>query len=804
MRSFLKRQFLSLTATALLFAALTRADAQTLYGTTAAGSDGGGGNLFSTTVNGTDFKVLHSFQFNGIDGMNPQSGVISGNDGKIYGVTANGGSAGNGTIYSYDTAAGTYQKLAEFNGSNGSNPFGQLLLYNHLFYGLTSSGGANGVGVLFSYDPVSATLTDLVDLDGTIGNTPYSGLTLLGGKLYFVTTAGGVNGGGTLAAYDPVAGTAADLFDLNSGDFPVASLVVIKNLLYGAATAGGVNGSGYLFSFDPSASSQTDIYDFSYPTGISSSGISQYDGMIYGTAVDGGSDGGGGALFSFNPVTSVYSELYAFDYNNKPSNGGYPSSTPLITNDGLFLGVTGAGGANSTGVLFSFDLLNSSNKSFRKLVDFDGTNGANPYLVALLSPAPPMTGTTAQTIHFADLTKTYGGPNFNGGGTASSGLPIVYSSSDLTVATPFGHTIRIVGAGTCTITASQPGNAVYAAAPDITATLTVKKAPLTITADNKTVYQNDPLPDLTISYTGFVYGDSVTALTTLPVINTTATSSAVQTTFPITVSGAAANNYTINYQDGVLTVVGLQQLFTLTDSVRTYGDPDFAMVTSSAGLPVTYTVDSADIATVSSSDPTLVHITGAGRTRVIARQSGNAVYAAGTDTVWLLINQAPLTITANDATIIYEQSNPVFIATYKGFVNGEDVSALTVQPVVTSTAAEEPPYPGTYLTEAYGAVSKNYVITYVPGVFTVTLPGDSLHAYCSSPGLLAVNVLSIAIQKAQVTLYSLGGQRVLSSELSLQKGFNGFSFPVSNLAAGIYIVRIEGPGLRLTQKIKIK
>lgn len=79
-----------------------------------------------------------------------------------------------------------------------------------------------------------------------------------------------------------------------------------------------------------------------------------------------------------------------------------------------------------------------------------------------------------QTISFASLpTKAYGDADFSPGATASSGLAVSYSSSDTDIATIIGGQIHIVNVGSCTITASQSGDATYNAASDVQQTLTV-------------------------------------------------------------------------------------------------------------------------------------------------------------------------------------------------------------------------------------------------------------------------------------------------------------------------------------------
>ncbi len=80
----------------------------------------------------------------------------------------------------------------------------------------------------------------------------------------------------------------------------------------------------------------------------------------------------------------------------------------------------------------------------------------------------------AQTINFAALAPI--GNNITTlalTATASSGLPVSYTSSDSAVATVSGSTLAIVGIGTITITASQAGNDNYEAAANVLRTLDV-------------------------------------------------------------------------------------------------------------------------------------------------------------------------------------------------------------------------------------------------------------------------------------------------------------------------------------------
>jgi hypothetical protein len=84
-----------------------------------------------------------------------------------------------------------------------------------------------------------------------------------------------------------------------------------------------------------------------------------------------------------------------------------------------------------------------------------------------------------QTITFGALAdKAFGDPDFNVSATASSGLLATFTASgNCTVA---GNTVHLTGAGSCTITAKQAGDANYNAAPDASRSFTIAKGNQTI------------------------------------------------------------------------------------------------------------------------------------------------------------------------------------------------------------------------------------------------------------------------------------------------------------------------------------
>jgi hypothetical protein len=93
------------------------------------------------------------------------------------------------------------------------------------------------------------------------------------------------------------------------------------------------------------------------------------------------------------------------------------------------------------------------------------------------------TGTAlSQTINFDVLAnQPYGTAPFPVSATASSGLPVTFNSQTPAVCTVSGATVTLVSVGTCTIQATQGGNANYAAASPVNQSFQVTKASQTIT-----------------------------------------------------------------------------------------------------------------------------------------------------------------------------------------------------------------------------------------------------------------------------------------------------------------------------------
>lgn len=87
---------------------------------------------------------------------------------------------------------------------------------------------------------------------------------------------------------------------------------------------------------------------------------------------------------------------------------------------------------------------------------------------------------------------------------SSSGLPIVYTSSDGNVATVGGDQLLITGVGKATISAMQPGGDRWTAAVPVAQTITVKPRVVTVSPKNLEIEEQQNLPKLEFSFSGLV------------------------------------------------------------------------------------------------------------------------------------------------------------------------------------------------------------------------------------------------------------------------------------------------------------
>lgn len=194
---------------------------------------------------------------------------------------------------------------------------------------------------------------------------------------------------------------------------------------------------------------------------------------------------------------------------------------------------------------------------------FGGGFGGSFGYAASQAAEVPWSNVASQTIDFdAPTGVTYGDGDVALGATASSGLPVTYSSATPATCTATATGVHVEAAGTCTVTASQAGDESYGPVEE-TRSFAIAKATLTVTADDKSRQVGEANPVLTATTTGFVDGDTGDVIAGTPTLSTTATSASPPGTYPIDVSvgSMSAANYTFAAVDGTLTVVAANDPF---------------------------------------------------------------------------------------------------------------------------------------------------------------------------------------------------------------------------------------------------
>jgi uncharacterized repeat protein (TIGR03803 family) len=322
--------------------------------------------VFKVRTDGTGFVTLHSFT-GSADGAYPRAALaLSGN--MLFGTTEDGGTAGKGVLFKIDTNGTGFAILHTFtNGSDGSNPYGGLLVSGNILFGTAYFGGSNGFGTVFKLDVDGNNFTTLhhftyYDSDGA---NPASALVLSGNMLYGTAHGGGDWGYGTVFKLNTngtgfVTILSCRYFDV--GAYPFAGLVLSGNTVYGATSSGGGLGYGTVFKVNTDSSGYVGLHAFmggiegSTPQGLVLSGTT-----LYGTTLWGG-DGSPGTVFQVDTEGANFATVHSFaagDYNTQGystnSDGANPNAGLTLSGNTLY-GTASAGGLNSWGTVFELRL----------------------------------------------------------------------------------------------------------------------------------------------------------------------------------------------------------------------------------------------------------------------------------------------------------------------------------------------------------------------------------------------------------------------------------------------------------------
>jgi len=311
--------------------------------------------------------------------------------------------------------------------------------------------------------------------------------------------------------------------------------------------------------------------------------------------------------------------------------------------------------------------------------------------------------------------KTYGDGIFTLNAYVNTGLPVTYLSSDPGKLLISGNHAFIFGAGSFTVTATQSGNNNYLPVSD-SKTFVVKKANLTVSAENKERYYGDENPVLTYTFIGFVDGDSKVDLHTLPVIVCPAVPTSSVGYYPISVSGAADDNYNFIFQNAQLTINKAPLTVKPNDVSRKYGDSNPTFVIAYSGFK------NGENESVLPEKP--LAVTNAKATSDVGVYdifaSGGAAnnYEFTYQTGKLTIDKALLNVIVDNKQREYGNVNSQFTYSLTGFKNDDSLSDIDVLPVVFCSASQSSPV-GEYDIITQGASDNNYVFSYFNGKLTI-------------------------------------------------------------------------------------
>ena len=401
--------------------------------------------------------------FNGADGANPFGQVVVDSAGDVYGTTSAGGSASDGTVFELTQGTSLPQTRETF--TNAEDPAAGLVADSagNLF-GTTQGGGSAGDGTVFEIVASSGAFVTLASVSSVNGDLPEGSLIAdSSGNLYGTTENGGPAGDGLVFEYVKSTGVLQVLagFDGANGAHPIGSLAIDSaGNLYGTTSAGGSASNGTAFEIARGSGVIQTLATFTGANGADSTGglIIDSAGNLYGTTDQGGTTQGGttgyGTVFEIVKSTGALQTLATFDN----TGGENPLAGLLLDPVGSLYGTTQGGGSAGDGTVF--EIVHSTG-ALQTLASFAGANGAVPRGSLTFDSVGDLFGTTYRggsaddgTIY--ELSPTAAEPTITGVQTATQ------ATISETPVTPFS-TVTVSdssnngGANSDTLTIAQTG-----------------------------------------------------------------------------------------------------------------------------------------------------------------------------------------------------------------------------------------------------------------------------------------------------------------------------------------------------------
>lgn len=251
-------------------------------------------------------------------------------------------------------------------------------------------------------------------------------------------------------------------------------------------------------------------------------------------------------------------------------------------------------------------------------------------------------------------------------------------------------------------------------------TLTIKKAPLTLVANDaeRVYYENNP--QFTYTLIGLRNNDNVTCLTTQPTFECEASLTSDCGAYTITPKSADAHNYDISYKPSVLTITPASLTIKAINDTREYGEDNPILKYELIGLKGNDNVDNV-LLTPPILSTTATPSSNVGEYSIIVNGGSSHNYTLSYRSGILTVNKAPLSVIVENADRLYGEANPTFKRSYLGLKLGDtENTAFSVRPTVSCSATKSSNV-GEYPIIVSGGISKNYeVMSYENGVLTIT------------------------------------------------------------------------------------
>jgi sugar lactone lactonase YvrE len=331
------------------------------------------------------------------------------------------------------------------------------------------------------------------------------------------------------------------------------------------------------------------------------------------------------------------------------------------------------------------------------------------------------TAMTAQKISFTPPPSpvTYGVTSIKLVGTASSGLAVTFGATG--PATLIGNTLKITGADTVVVTASQPGNGKFGIATPVQRIVTVNRATLTVIAANASRIYSTENPAFSDNIAGFVNGDKQSVVRGAALLHTSASISSQAGIYPIYVGTGTLSsaNYTFKLVSGTMTIRQAKP-------VIIWAEPE-AVVYGTA-LSGKQLDASSRVSGKFTYTPALGTILKAGlqKLAVSFEPTDARDYAAVASTADLTVKPATLTITASNAIVAYNHTLPSLTYTATGYVDRDTSSVLKGAPL-EKTTAKFGSTPGTYPIEITQGtlVASDYDLVFKDGTLSIIVAGEA-------------------------------------------------------------------------------